>query len=500
MRELAVRRAIGASLGDLVRFQLIEAFELALAAGLVAAVLAGVLLPVFVHIAPDDIPRISAVRLGPATILYVFTAAAASALICGLGPALRGSVADFRRLREGGRGLTRRRPWLRDALVAGQTALALALLIGSGLLLRSFAKLARVRPGYDTSNVFTFQIAPDRPALHDGPTFARFQLEVMSRLRALPGVTSVGLVDNVPLDEDPQPVRVRTDANVGSDATALVNTTFSAGDYFKTMRVAVLRGHPFTDAEALSSGHIVVSHGMAQLLWPGQDPLGHRIEMEVDSTWYTVTGEVDDVMQDDFRTKPSPLFYLPLVGPTPESWAVSSPAYVMRTSRAAVIAPEVRALVHQMAPEAPMYRVYTMADLARRSMEQLSFLMLTLGIASILALILSAVGLYGVLSYVVSQRTREIGVRMALGADVGQVRRMVVTQGTRVVGLGVVIGLAVALASTRALGSLLYGVAPIDALTFVAMSGTLLLVSVIASYLPARRASNVDPIESLRGE
>jgi ABC-type antimicrobial peptide transport system permease subunit len=192
--------------------------------------------------------------------------------------------------------------------------------------------------------------------------------------------------------------------------------------------------------------------------------------------------------------------YYPLVGPTPRSWALSSPAYVMKTTRAEFIAPEVRALVREVAPNAPMYRVYTMAGLARRSMIDLSFTMLLLGIVSTLALILGAVGLYGVMSYVVAERTREIGVRMALGAQTSQVRRMVVMQAARVVALGVVIGIGVALASTRALGNLLFGVPPLDPLTFVAMSAGLVGIGLLASYMPARRASNVDPMESLRGD
>jgi ABC-type antimicrobial peptide transport system permease subunit len=214
----------------------------------------------------------------------------------------------------------------------------------------------------------------------------------------------------------------------------------------------------------------------------------------------TVIGVVEDVMQSNFRTAPRPLVYYPLVGPTPRSWALSSPAYVIKTARAEVIAPEVRALVREVAPNAPMYRVYTMAGLARRSMLDLSFTMLLLGIVSTLALILGAVGLYGVMSYAVAERTREIGVRMALGAESRQVRRMVVMQASRVVALGIVIGIGVALASTRALGSLLFGVAPLDIATFIGMSASLTVVGLLASYMPARRASSVDPMESLRAD
>ncbi|MGH7584188.1 MAG: FtsX-like permease family protein [Gemmatimonadales bacterium] len=218
------------------------------------------------------------------------------------------------------------------------------------------------------------------------------------------------------------------------------------------------------------------------------------------ATWFTVTGEVDDVMYDDFRTAPQPTFYLPLVGPTPGSWGVSSPAYVVKTAQAETIAPEVRRLVRDVAPEAPMYRVYTMAGLARRTMASLRFMMMTLGVASVLALVLSSIGLYGVLSYVVARRTREIGVRMALGAEAGPVRRMVVGEGMRVVVIGVIAGVVVAAAGTRALSALLFGVGAVDIATFAGMSAALLIIGVLASYLPARRASNVDPIESLRGE
>ncbi len=500
LRELAVRRAIGAGRGTLIRLQMAEAVVVALGAGGVAVLLALVLLPVVVHAAPSDIPRIGTVHVDVATVGYTLAAAMLAALACGLGPAIRGSYAEFTRLREGGRGTTHRRPWVRDALVAGQTALALVLLIASGLLMRSFAKLTHVNPGYDTRDVFTFQIAPDRPSLHDGPTFAQFQVTFMDRLRALPGVQSVGLVDNVPLDEDPDVARVRVDGAPSTDPGTLVNYTISAGDYFKAMGIAILRGRPLTNAEATTPGHVVVSHAAATLLWPGQDPIGHRLQFSDDTTWSTVVGEVGDVLQDGFRAKPQPVIYTSMVGQTPMSWAASSPAEVIRTSRAETIAPEVRALVHEIAPEAPMYRVYTMAQLARRTVSQLTFMMLTLGIASLLALVLGAVGLYGVLSYIVAQRTREIGVRMALGAEGARVQRMVVGQGARVVGVGVFIGLVVAALATRALGSLLYHVAAIDFVTFVGMSTVLLLIGLLASYLPARRASSVDPVESLRGE
>jgi predicted permease len=499
-RDLAVRRALGAARGQLIRLQMAEAVIVAGLAGIAAILLAVLIFPAFLRVAPPGIPRLDRVHLDLATLLFALAAAIGSALACGTVPALRGSAPDLQRLRNGGRGSTGRRHWARNALVVGQTALALVLLIGSGLLVRSFWALRHVNPGYDTSNIFTFQIAPDRPSLKDGPSFAQFDLDFMDRLRALPGVQSVGLVDNVPLDEGTQPSRFRSDG-MGAEEGKPLNYTFAAGDYFSTMRIPVLQGRPFQNADQLSaSGNVVISRSTAKLLWPGQDPIGRRLQRQGDETWQTVIGVVEDVMQYGFRDTPEAVVYFPLIGPKPTSWMISSPAYVLKTPRAEQIAPEVLALVRQVAPEAPMYRVYTMAELASRSMISLSFTMLTLGIASALALILGAVGLYGVLSYIVAERTREIGVRMALGAQAGQVRSMVVAEGARVVGTGVLIGVAVALATTRALASLLFGVPALDPTTFAGMSATMVLVGLLASYLPARRASNVDPMESLRGE
>jgi predicted permease len=501
-RDLAVRRAIGAARGQLIQSQMAESLVVAVLAGVVAVILAALSLPAFLRAAPPDIPRLGQVHLNGITVVFTLGVALVSAVACGLVPAIRASSPDLERLRDGSRGSTRRRSWARDGLIVGQTALALVLLIGSGLLVRSFWALRNVDPGYDTANIFTFQIAPESPTLRDGPAFARFDLEFMDRLRTLPGVESVGLVENVPLNEQTGTVRIRNEEmSSEADAGPLLHYTFAAGDYFRTMGIDVKRGRPFdrNDHES-NQRNVIISRGAANLLWPGQDPIGKRLQRQGLTTWETVVGVADDVMQDNFRDNPNPLVYFPLVGPEPRSWIISSPAYVVKTKRAESIGPEVRALVRQVAPNAPMYRVYTMAGLAKDSMVQLSFTMLTLGIASALALILGAVGLYGVLSYIVAQRTREIGVRMALGAEAGVVRRMVVAQGARVVAVGVVVGVAVALASTRALGSLLFGVKAVDGPTFVGMSVSMVLIGLLASYVPARRASRVDPIESLRGD
>ncbi len=501
-RDFAVRRAIGAGRAQLLRLQMAEAVVIAAVAGVLAVALAYVTLPLVLRAAPAWIPRIGDVAITGRTLLFTLAVALVAAVACGMVPALRASAPDFTRLRAGGRGSTRQRRWGRDALVVAQTALALVLLIGSGLLLRSFWQLKQVNPGYSTTDLFTFQIAPEGPHLPDGPAYARFDLAFLDRLRALPGVESAGIVENMPLDEGTASGRVRPEGSeTAAENGALIHATFTAGDYFKTMSIRVLAGRTFDANDHLSAlPNVIVSRSAATLLWPGQDAIGRRLQRQGLTTWFTVVGMVDDVLQEDFRHRPDPLIYFPLVGPQPMSWMISSPAYVLKTARAETIAPDVRALVHEVAPEAPMYRIYTMAQLASRSMIQVSFTMVALGVAAALALALGAIGLYGVLSYVVAQRTREIGVRMALGAQSGQVRWMVVAEGTRVVGVGVAIGLIVAVASTRALGSLLFGVRALDAQTFAATSAAMVIVGALASYLPARRASRVDPVVSLRGE
>ncbi|MEM7350170.1 MAG: FtsX-like permease family protein, partial [Acidobacteriota bacterium] len=225
------------------------------------------------------------------------------------------------------------------------------------------------------------------------------------------------------------------------------------------------------------------------------------LQIQGQEVWETVVGVVDDVMQYEFRQAPEPMVYFPLVGQDPEnSRRISSPAYVVKTPRTGEIAGEIRALVREVAPTAPMYRMYTMEGLAAESMMQLSFTTLTLGIASVLALLLGVVGLYGVLSYAVAERTREIGLRMALGAAARQVRLMIVGQGARVLALGIAIGAGIALVATRALGSLLFDVEAFDVGTYLGVSALMVLVGLAACYLPARRASNVDPMVSLRTE
>jgi putative ABC transport system permease protein len=501
-RDLAVRRAIGASRAQLVRLQMTEAFLVALPAGGLAVILSGLTLPLFLRAAPTGIPRLGLVGLDLPTLAAAFALVVLAAAACGAVPALHASSPDLARLREGTRGSTGRRNLGRDMLVVGQTALALVLLIGSALLVQSFQRLRDVDPGYDTADIYTFQFAPEQARLTDGPSWGRLHLDFMDRLRALPGVTGVGVVNNIPLDEGTGQGRFLAEAMDPQSGGVLIDQNFAGGDYFRVLGIDVLRGRPFTTDEAVTpNSNAIISRSAAERLWPDQDPIGQRFRRAAGAVqWFTVVGLVENVKQNDWREAGEAGVYFPLTGPAPNAWAMGSPAYVVKSPRAASLGREVRDLVRQVAPEAPVYREFTMEFLAQRSMVQLSFTMLTLGVVSGLAMILGAVGLYGVLSYVVAERTREIGVRMALGATSAAVRRMVVSQGARVVLTGAVIGVVVALASTRLLDTLLYGVDAVNPIVFVTMSIMMVGIGMLASYVPARRASRVDPIESLRND
>lgn len=504
-RDLAVRRALGAGRGGLVRAQMAEALLLAVAGGVAGALLAWAAVPLLVRAAPDavaggfssaPIPGLTGARVDLTALIFTAVVSVVAACAFGLLPAIRFSGAGLLgSLRQAGRGMVGSTSFTRDALVVLQTASALVLLVGSALLVRSFWQLGQVDPGYDTDGIFTFQIAPDREELNSRAAVSQFQYAFMDRLAALPGVESVGFVETLPLDEGAGSAFVTTPRIEAAGAEApRIRVTSAGGAYFQTMGIDLLQGRHFERIEEQQGiPNVIISRSAAQLLFPGEDPLDQQVRPAGGpDTWYTVIGVVEDVLLDDFRRDPEPTAYLPGVS--------LSPAYVLKSSRAGQLAPEVRTIIREMIPESPMYRVFTMDGLARRTMASLSFTMLMLGIAAALALVLGAVGIYGVLSYVVSQRTREIAVRMALGAQPPGLRRMVVLQGGRVALIGVAVGVVTALVVTRFLESQLYGIRAIDATTFAGMSTLMLLVALLASYIPARRASAVDPMRSLREE
>ena len=502
-RSLAVRRALGAERRDLVRLLIAEAIVLAALGGAGGILLARVGLPLLVAIAPENVPNLEAAALDSSALAFATCVSVLTALTFSAVPALRAS----RRLATGALRVsgTGASPPVRPFLVLLQTASALVLLVGSALLARSFWSLNRVDAGYDTEGIVSFQIAPERAELVDGPDFARFHQEFMVRLAGLPGVESVGLSNLIPLDGGAARGSFHTEPSLAAgEDPATIRFTYVGGEYFRTMGIGLVEGQLLPETSDREEGEtpVLVSAAGARQLWPGEGALGKRLMRNADSTaWMTVVGVVEDVLLDDFRQdRPDPIAYLPMVGPEPQSWRVRSPAYVVRSSRADAIIPEIRALVREHVPESPVYRVATLRDLADRSMAWLTFTMLMLAVASGVALLLGTVGLYGVLTAVVSARSREIALRMALGAQGARVRMMIVAQATRVAGLGVAVGLVLAAASARLLDSLLFGVQALDPMTYAAMALLMLVVAALASYVPCRRASSVSPMQTLRSD
>jgi predicted permease len=501
--DFAVRSALGAGRFDLIRSQLTEALLLAAAGGAIGAIIARAGVPLLVRAAPDavaggftgaPIPGLATAHLDLQALLFTAGMSLLAACAFGLLPAIRlsGSHAS---LRQAGRGIVGRGGFTRDALVAAQTACAVVLLVGAGLLMRSFWRLSHVDAGYDTRNIFTFQIAAGGPNLNDRVSVSRFQYSFMERLAGIPGVESVGFISTLPLDEGAGTVNVTTPKIEASGVEPpAVRNAAAGGAYFQTMGIKLVRGRHFERVEEETAiPNVIISDAAARMLYPGEDPLGQKIRQAGGQNWYTVIGVVEDVKVDDLRRQsPEPMVYLPGVS--------ASPAYVIRSPRADQLAAEVRAVIREMAPQSPMYRIFTMQSLADRSMASLSFTMLMVGLGAGLAHVLGAGGLYGVRSYNVPRRAQEIGVRMALGAEAGVVRRMFIWQGTRVTLAGVVIGIAAAVGLTTYVQTLLYGVERLDLTAFAGMSGVMLAVAFIASYLPARRASRVDPLVALRGE
>ena len=502
-RDLAVRQALGAGRGDLVRSQFTEALLLAAAGGALGALIAWAGVPLLIRAAPEavaggfggaPIPGLATARLSLTALLFTVGISVFASCAFGLLPALRFSGSRLGSLHHAGRGIIGGN-LTRDGLVVVQTASALVLLVGAALLMRSFWKLSHVDAGYNTEGIFTFQVATSRPDLNNRAAMSRFQYEFMDRLKALPGVENVGYITTLPLDEGADSQNITTEKLLANGSEApLVRVAGAGGAYFQTMGIELVKGRYFERAEEERGlPFVLISRSAAQLLFPNEDPIDKKVRPATGQNWYSIIGVVEDVLIDDLRRKtPEPMVYLPAVS--------SSPAYVVRSIRAEHIEPEVRAIIRDMIPTSPMYRIFTMKRLAAKAMANLSFTMLMVSVAALLALVLGAVGLYGVLSYRVTSRSQEIGVRMALGAEAKAVRRMFVWQGGRVALVGIVVGMLAAVGLTSYISTLLFNVGRLDVPAFAGTSVVTWAVALLASYVPARRASRVDPVVALRAE
>ncbi|RMH19174.1 MAG: ABC transporter permease [Gemmatimonadetes bacterium] len=507
-RDMAVRAALGASRARIVRAYLSEAILLAGLGGALGLVLAWAGTPLLLHTAPEGIPRLDQVDIDPVVLAFAGAATLGAALLVGLLPAIRYSApALLSQLRFAGRGAAagRERHLARNGLVVLQASLAMVLLVGSGLLLRSFQALQAADPGFDTRGILTFQYALPRDRYPTALANAAFHTRLIESLRGLPGVRAVGATDDLPLGGSGNGTAWEiegTPSAAGELGPIIFQARVSPG-YFEAIGLEVRTGRDFVPSDHESPwGAAIVSESMARARWPGQDPLGKRLRTAGDTTgWDVVVGVVEDARTQGLREEPPEMIYRPLVARDPDnSWIIGTPTIAVRADRPEALIPAVRARVAELDPSLPVFRIRTMEEIVSDSIVRLSFTMLALAVAAAMALLLGAVGLYGVLSYLVTQRTQEIGVRMALGAGRGTVRRMVVAQGGRLILIGVLVGVAGAAALGRFLQGLLFGTEPLDAVTFAFTALIMGVVGLVASYLPARRASSVDPVEAMRAD
>lgn len=504
--EMAMRAALGARRTGLIGHFAVEALLIAAAGGMFGVMLAWWALRSLLALAPPGIPRLHEISIDPVVLGFALLATLLSAVLLGLLPALRlTSPALLTTLSRSSRGATtgRERHRTRQVLVVAQTALALVLLVGSGLMVRSFQQMRAIDAGFQPENVATFRLSLPTPA-YDQDAVARFHRDLLPRLRALPGVLYAGATTSPPLADccagtahfiEDQPVAP------GEMPPMFAFSTVS-DNYFETMRIPVLAGRSFAAQDGDGARPVIVSQALAERIWPGTDAVGRRLRpASTDTGWHTVVGVVGSVRDRGLQNDPTAMVYYPLPAGETEFLA-GNPAgmtYVLRTDRPDDILGLARAEVWSIDPNLPVAAGSTYARIVADSMIRLRFTMLALVAASLIALLLGAIGLYSVISYIVAQRTGEIGIRMALGAQPGEVRRMVVLQGGRLIALGLLAGLAGALALTRLMHGLLYGTEPTDPATFAIVTTTLAIIALVATYLPARRASRIDPAASLRG-
>ena len=513
-REVAVRRALGAGAGGIAGYFLAESAWLSVVGGALGLVLAAGAVRLLVALGPTNLPRLQEIRLDSVALAYAVVLSLLIGAAFGVIPLMRlGPLAVA--LHESGRGNTasRGRHRVRHLLMGGQIALALVLVVSSGLMLRSFQNLRAVNPGFDATSALTFRIGLPRSDYPDRERMVGAYRAILDRLSALPGVTAVSASTCLPLAEQgclAGPLFVEGRALPPGTNPPLFRFVAVAGGYFEVMGIRLIRGRGIDRNDIERQEPVaVINEALASIAFPNQDPIGRRVRMgnpAVSKTpgWLTVAGVVSNT---SFRalaeTTPVQMMYMPmfasrLTGIVPPLDAMS---YVVRTAVApqGLTAPARRA-IGEVDAHLALAQVRTLQETLDRASAQMAFTMVLLVIAASVALLLGVIGIYGVMSYIVSQRTGEIGVRLALGAEPGSVARMIVRQGGLVALTGIVVGLGAAFVGSRAIESLLYGVSPRDPGVFAATTVTLLAVALMACWLPARRAARLSPLDALRTE
>ena len=515
-REIAIRSALGADRGHLAGHYLTESLLLSLLGGALAVLLAYAAVRALLVLNPPSVPRLAELSLGWRPLVIAFMIALGTGIVLGLLPLIQRASdgGHHATLREGGRGQTASRGQLgaRSALVVAQMALAVVLLAAAGLMLRSFQRLRSVHPGLDTSGLLTFEIA--LPWTRYGSTVPgpdgylpsfRYYRDLTSRLAAIPGVTGVAMTRSLPIKDGEMCALVFVETRGQGQIAPCLGVVLVAPSYFQTMGIPVRGEAPtWADMEAQTGG-VVVSKGFAERMWPGEEPIGKRLRPNgYAAPWYHVVGVAGDVLSHGLDQPPMETVYYPLV-PIAGAPLWSAPTHATiairtRLDNPLALTSAARQVVTALDREVPVANVQTMETVVATSTAKTTFAMYLLGVAGAMALVLSAVGIYGVISYTVNQRRAEIGVRMALGAQATQVGRMVIGQSLRVAAVGIALGLVGAMATTRVMQSLLFGVTPTDPLTLAGATLILVAIGVVASYAPARRATAVDPVEVLRGD
>lgn len=503
--EIAVRAAMGASRGQIVRQFLAESVLLSMIGGVLGICLAVLLLHGVVRVLPADLPRASAITIDSQVLAFSLAVSFVTGLLFGVLPAMRTARVDPSvALRDGTRTATtgRGQHRLHNSLVIAQTAVGLVLLIGAGLLIRSFVRVLQVDPGFDRRNLLTASLSlPDNRYPRDKQI--EFYQDLLPRLRSMPGVVSVSAGWPLPLSSSGIGISFDIEEHPVTESERNVSrASIAEPGYFQTLRIPLVRGREFQDTDTTKSKPVVVvNQTFANKYFPGEDPIGKRINPGLGDGVVTnvkreIVGIVGDVKVGQLTREMVPEMYLPFT-----QSVITSPKLIIRTATDPVsLISALRAQVAQVDKSLPLFEVRTMDDVFSRSAAQQRFQALLVSAFAVISLLLSAIGLYGLLSYLVAQRTLEIGVRMALGAPRQSVLTMVLRRGMVLAAIGVALGIAASIALTNFLRGMLFGVRPLDALTFLVVSAVLLLVCLLASSGPAYRAAALDPVKTLRDQ
>ncbi len=508
-RELAVRTALGAQRDRIIRQLLSESLVLAVLGGAAGLLLAAVGLRVITGLAPASVPGLDAIALDGRMLAFTAMVTLLAAFLFGIIPAMRSANrSPGRILRDGGRSATagRGHQRARQLLVTAEVGLAVVLVIGAGLLMRSFAEMRQVELGFEPDGVLSLQLSLPGSDYSSAEEIVDFYRELRLNIAAIPGVRSAGAAALLPLDQTTGDWGIDIQGRVrGPSARFQGHLQIVTPGYAEAMGIALVAGRFVSDYDHGDAPPVVViNERMADLYWRGEDPLGQRIRLrtEDDGSWFTIVGIAGDIRHNAVVEEPRHEMYFPHAQlPLALGGTTAAMSLVVRTAPGeAMVAGLVRETIRTMDPNLPVSNVRLMRDVVASAVAGPRFTMLLLGTFAGIALLLGAVGIYGVIAYTVGRRTHEIGVRMALGAGPGMILGMVVRQGLAMVGAGVLLGLAAAFGATRVLARLLYGVTPTDPLTFAAVPVVLLAVALGASILPARRATRVDPMVALRSD